>query len=972
MKKIKKIIKKIFLISLVSLEIVLMNIHPTQAELDSLLGGILGSDGDSTINANGMLEQLEERYHLNSDSITNFGESFNVSDQKSPAPEVDIFFNPTNPKFGEEVTATAIPKYFQEGKENMYFTWYIKHKGCDRELPQSDPNFELCDSDGDGQVQANDWKVEAMRAVANSGFVKEKADYGSSTDDDSFNAHIGGKVNIQETDYCYLHDFISGKDYEIATASSSDNGSSDTFSCEGTLMCSSPYNLSCGIMSGAIHVPEQDMGSGDSTATDDGSGGSSSSTSVSITVPEHDELFDGTSTASIDANTDSGYEPICDPETKKTTCPEGTTVRCIAADQMYLINPDCNLIVTGAISVFDLGDPGEKDVNCETTSYENSKVEQKCEHQFAVAPGMSTGDGDFGPDEENFWGTDPLDPSTANNGNTDEANVAGIGTDKVTWTYAPGDQIGVIVEGQSYMGTKHDDSSNAITFALVNNVFNKEGSECKIEEKNDYTEAIKGYDVKIPFAMVNIDNCLEFNFVSPADGYQADNMDVAMDYYPKNPTVGSLGVDGAGVEMGGDNLVVAVDTSNKNLDNNQIYYKWSIYGFNGNREDLRLAKEDWTILSDDANFRKKNNINTLEGLGMDQFEMQLNDIGDYDFLRFFVESEEFFDTGTGTTGTTRSGRGDILVEPNKSSTTGIAIKSGDTDICQTGGSCEVLKNQIITVTLPSGSVNNYLWTLDGKEITTLGADETKQGNSVSFVLEGNPGDSHVISVIANDTVSPASTVAGNKGEKLTVTRNFVVVEPMIGLGPNNRLNRGEECKDLNGDTDTSSSLGTYTSISSNETVSNCREKVFSGSGTVTINPTYYPNWISGSLKNVKYYVNGVAQDSGMIDLSSYPAGTLVNVSYEGEYWQSDSERATLKNWGLSEVVTSGEKISDSITIKVTDSADQSASKKATKILAGLAYNIPEQMIFMFRIMLTTFIIIFAAGVVISFGEKKYN
>lgn len=1199
MKKIKKIIKKTLLISLISLEIILINIQPAQAILGSLLGGILGSDGSSSPNANGMLEQMETRYHLNKDSIKNFGETFNVADQKNPAPEVDIFFTPTNPKLGEKITATAMPKYFQEGVENQYFTWYIKHIGCD-ESDSVGSGSEHCDVDDDGDIDTNDWKIEAMRLVANSGFIKEKSDYSQDETSivnsvtnianvgDGFSAHIGGRVNVQETDYCYIHNFNTGENYEIATADEDDNDDEDGFECyeddgvtKGTVMCTSPYTLSCGFLEGTNSVPEYDMGdvtttAGDTTTTTDGTTGDTTTTSTGgsstsdLTSEAHDEEFEGTSIDSIEANTDSGYEPTCDtdkecPKDKcttdelecptdkpdcdddekecpsdkctddekvhKVTCPEGTTSRCLKDDELALIDPKCDdddtisalksldandativgglngadvhpmflecaddgrafgrfdetgmsycgngglltsppggectvtldtdkyglvtwtftnpggpsqgssscktadpgcpgryedsgfvwksvatkaphtlgLFFPAKYSGCDESDPGETDITCTTTNYDDDDTDQTCEHQFPDVEINGTkyeiGDGDFGLEEENFWGTNPLDPSTADNTNNDEANVAGLGMDKLMWSYLPGDEVGVIVEGLSYLATKHDDSSNAISFALVNNIFDKsedsdsdttdtdtdsdtdsdtdtaaddiEEGECKITEAENYTEEIKDYDVEIPFATINIDNCLKYNLVAPTDGYQADNMDVTMDYSPKNPNAGSMGSDGSGESMGGDNLVVSTNTSDQNLDTNQIYYKWSIYGFSGERKDITLDKDSWILLSDDADFRKRNNVNLLEGLGMDSLEMKLNDIDDYDFLRFFVESEEFFDTGTGTTGTTRSGRSDIIVEPNISdSSSEIKIKSGNTEICRTAGPCEILNKQIINVELAANStVSNYLWTLDGKEITAVNNNATKQDNNISFVLAGEPGDYHVLNVIANDTTSPG-TSGGNTGAKLNVSRRFVITKPMVEIGSNNRINRGNgDCLDLNGQVDNSSILGTYKSVNGSNEIKDCRESVFNGSGNVTIVPTFYPDWIGSHLKNVKYYINGAEQDNGNIDLNAYPEGSLVNIAYVAEYWPSDTERVSLKKWGISETESGGIKLADSILVKVKNSGG-GITKKASKIIAGLAYNIPEQMIFMFRMILTAVIIIFAAGIVMSLGQKKkYN
>ncbi|MFA6047411.1 MAG: hypothetical protein WCV59_01785 [Parcubacteria group bacterium] len=80
-----------------------------------------------------------------------------------------------------------------------------------------------------------------------------------------------------------------------------------------------------------------------------------------------------------------------------------------------------------------------------------------------------TGDGSFGKDEEKFWHTDPNDPDTADTGNGDEANVAGLGATSFSWVYEEGDEIGVVVEGISIEATQEADSSYKIMFATLNN-----------------------------------------------------------------------------------------------------------------------------------------------------------------------------------------------------------------------------------------------------------------------------------------------------------------------------------------------------------------------------------------------------------------------------------------------------------------------------------------------------------------------
>lgn len=100
--------------------------------------------------------------------------------------------------------------------------------------------------------------------------------------------------------------------------------------------------------------------------------------------------------------------------------------------------------------------------------------EDKCKHLFPNAPeknddDFETGDDSFNKDEEKFWRTDPQNPDTANIGELDEANVAGLGIEEFTWNYQNGDKIGVAVEGISMDPTQSPDASYKIMWATLKN-----------------------------------------------------------------------------------------------------------------------------------------------------------------------------------------------------------------------------------------------------------------------------------------------------------------------------------------------------------------------------------------------------------------------------------------------------------------------------------------------------------------------
>ena len=211
---------------------------------------------------------------------------------------------------------------------------------------------------------------------------------------------------------------------------------------------------------------------------------------------------------------------------------------------------------------------------------------------------------------------------------------------------------------------------------------------------------------------------------------------------------------------------------------------------------------------------------------------------------------------------------------------------------------------------------------------------------------------------------------------MNFSRNLVVVNPMVALGPNNEINRGSdgvtECKDLNGER--TSPLGYYANPGGDEDIIDCKESVFDASGSFEVPISYYPAFIEGEVSR-SIYVNGVSQgDNRNEDLSAYPAGSIVSVSVEAELNRfDDGELNDLANeWGVSYAEsTAKEKFSDTIFVRVKESEAQTVGKKTSKIIAGLAYNLPRQMIFVFKMLLTVGVIIFTSGVLMSLTKRKY-
>lgn len=165
--------------------------------------------------ADSIASAIEQRYHLDPAVIRRYGESFNVSENKGNAPEVTIAFSPSDPKDGQKLSAKAFPTYFSNASESqLYYTWYLKRNGC--ELGGSSGQASYCDSDNDGSVTVNDWKVAASRILATDNADSNGFKYDTDDDNDGYKAHFGGELVVDtKKDWCYMHDPVSGHFYEL-------------------------------------------------------------------------------------------------------------------------------------------------------------------------------------------------------------------------------------------------------------------------------------------------------------------------------------------------------------------------------------------------------------------------------------------------------------------------------------------------------------------------------------------------------------------------------------------------------------------------------------------------------------------------------------------------------------------------------------------------------------------------------------
>ncbi len=870
---------------------------------------IVSARGIKIPSASQIAGELENRYHMNLGSIQDQSESFNVASQKKSVPEVSLSFSPSDPKPGGKITANALPSFFSNEVGELYFTWYLKRKDCDRDNSPSSDIRTKCDNDGNGRITVNDWKIEAMRTLATNGFDNAETGYGNGddTDDDDYNARFGGDNKVGTNNYCAIHDALTGTVYEIVRGMSN---MSD--------ICGSGLSPACIETSTAESVEP-------STFT--GSGGSAYSVS------------DGASVYSF-----AGY-PQCSGGV--ATCSSGS-LRCVADPK-------------------DGSDFGSSPVGSACSGTDGIPASD-CTHLFPKVSGFTAGDGDFGVDEEEFWKTDPKDPSTAQNGNKDEANIVGLGQSTFTWNYDLGDSVGVVVEGTAMVMTKHDDSSSYIMWGFSKN-------NCPMTFATGvgaYTQSIRGYSVSFPAATIDLNDCLEKNLVDPTEGNQPGRMEVSVTADPENPINDESG-DGAG-----DTVTAFATVSNSTVNSSEQVFDWRVSIANNIQFD-NSGNRNADDMTDELKAAKL--LGMTKGNGLSQLSLPMNmpadllsgytDANGVGYLRFSVNVSENFSSGVA-----RKGRSDVIVKfqtiqdrigAYRVSATGDPLKlslvsgAGSSEICSETASrrtvCPVTKNEIIGLRLGSAGFTDYTWTANGKALVCTKTLSDQCSDSVATKVNflpvfGETGDIFTVGVTAVDVVS---------GKKATLSRIFRIVDPSVAI--------------VSADTKKTwpKFLGQYKDASGNsyDDLSLNIFQAFSGD-KLRLKTVFIPSFLR-TTATAEWRVDGetvVENADGEIELPIGKAvGDIYNVSYGASVIQPPAIRKALQQfWNIS-VFDSGESLfSKSIQVEVMGSEDSPETVgllPGSKKFAAIASYIPASVLFTVKAFFSMALILLLSGFMMS-------
>ncbi len=820
---------------------------------------------------------LEDRYHIDPSAVRDTAHTTNVGNKKGNYPQVTLGFSPSSPKVGVVETAKATPMFFVNNTKKLYFTWYLKHKGCDAKeedgyktpVTKSTPSY--CDVDKDGYITPNDWKITAMKLIVLNGYNRNDPNLGVNSappvadDKDGYQAVIGGDDAVETQKWCYVADPNSGLAYELNSVTGQTN---ETLAAAGSR---------CGPNLAATYFPN---------------------------------------------------------------------------------------------------------------------------HLFARQPSFTTGDGSFKTDEEDAWETDPNNPSTAHNGQKDEANVVGLGIDSFSWVYTTGDKVGVAIEGTSMVGTKHNETSSMIMWAFPLDV-------CHPQNTSSYVSMIGGnndpgakqFPVIIHTAAMDhtdFDRCFADNLIDPSKGGQPTNMKINVSSSPSNPVAQVFGPND--VNPQGDTVTVQAQTEDSTEDPASIWYGWNIYlSTDGSMNTDFNNPAAWALLNTNKNFIDNKQAGILEGNGRNEISINLNfsEALAKDFPRAFspqnnvgylyikVGTRENFSQDQGRAGTSflvvefnLLGGDHIIVSTVKpvDDKSGMTLVSRDQEICLNAkalAQCKLMQYQIVGVSVSTANKAKYdtfIWKINDKPLecnTRISPEcfDDMQAGEAFFPVLGNPGEQYVVTVVETDSKT---------GETLTLTRRFPIVNPALEIVPAKEDGSSNVLPKL---------LGFYKNLDGTSFPDYSPDTFETTEGKIiTLKSLFNADNLQGNTK-LLWLVDDVTAlhvdpATGILTIPvEKQNGSTIKVSIKGIYYQPQVIRKALRDiWNVSPDVSIETNFEDSIAVNVVpfgvgdgeDGNSLGILSVPNRYLGALLSYVPESVLFGLRLALTLAFVLFLAGFIQSF------
>jgi len=597
--------------------------------------------------------------------------------------------------------------------------------------------------------------------------------------------------------------------------------------------------------------------------------------------------------------------------------------------------------------------------------------------------------------EEKFWGTDPEEKDTNNDGIPDEQALAGLGAMELEWIYRTGDQVGVAIEGVTD-NTPYKDSSLKTVWALPENVFSGDDN-CKI---NPSTETVK---VGENLTEINIttgtdlNDCLKDNFFDPAEGTKDRKIEVTLSYSPQNPINDPKGNNS-------DELSIRADFSN--VENKSfMQYDWSFWLC----DEGESACQTQTLPMLSNAFK----LNRITGIGLDTVKLKLASSSPKKYLKAELNVKE---SAAGSSG--KSGKGQIIIPLQNSSAsivarkislTGPDLETSGTDVIveqTTDERCDdpqiicdkkaiaVAKNEIIGLYFKGGDNNSVIsWSLDGKPLATNENNRRTSALNESaiayFPVIRDTG--HVYSVRLDLTDKQDSQT------KTTLIQDFKVEDPLIAIKPScdeseaecpvsrvvlgelrNPLNRAQKTADVFSQDLFRAEKNSIVTIEPKFNFDPLMLWEYEDGSNGKIWKIWKIEWVVDGKKIDPLLTAATADSKPYIDNDTgnlilavrKDPGDKYSISAKTFYTQPALVKRALGNiWNVPDATFIESNIEDYVEIEVTDPLLETRAGPG-KILASLFAGMPEYLNFLFRIFLTLGLILFISNLSLAMFPKS--
>jgi hypothetical protein len=276
--------------------------------------------------------------------------------------------------------------------------------------------------------------------------------------------------------------------------------------------------------------------------------------------------------------------------------------------------------------------------------------------------------------------------------------------------------------------------------------------------------------------------------------------------------------------------------------------------------------------------------------------------------------------------------------------------------------CYSTQYKIIGLMIPNSNndLSGFSWKVNNVALTCTSAVSSlcndTDNNILFFPVLGNTGES--VNVVA-------TALSKKTGGTIEITRRFVVVDPQVQIVSADTTNVWPKF------------LGYYKDLSGNKYPDYSSQVFETNPGnTIVLEAQVYSAWDVG--QDFSWSIDGETQADNAekvklevekISGDNYNVGLLLTAAHttEKDKQANNLRKALLKNWSVSPESVSDEDISTDIQINVVDSPSQIVTKaNQTGFFASLISNLPGQLMFLLKITLTVFVLMFSMSLLFAF------